>query len=269
MNCRARQSAKIMTEKFRFTFPSELKKNPYYMPPDLLEGELTNLESAMVYFCEWYFPSENMYHLVMGGETYTLYVNEMDRLFHLIPYHLQEVVSESPAHPFGITSQGTNMAIIIEGYSGDDVIVSLDLGPDDRHLRKPDTLRIKNSQHVKINQRAYILEWWRFAEWVTAILVRDKLIDANDPSLKAYLEMMPPKSSASLEKYLLQILSRYSDGLNWYGIAIRLSNTDAPDKSDFMKVLRRLTEKGYLEKSENGRLWKITEAGLSALGEMD
>ncbi len=74
---------------------------------------------------------------------------------------------------------------------------------------------------------------------------------------------------ASLEKHLLSILSKYSDGLNWYGIAIRLSDTEAPNKSDFMKVLKILTEKGFLEKSENGRLWKVTEAGLAVLAEME
>lgn len=257
-----------MTEKFQFKFPDELKKNSDYTPPVVLEGELSNLEYAIQKFHKWYMPVENKYYLVMGGEIYTLYVYEIPHWWLFIPYHLQEVTSDISHAEIGIIEQGTNFDIEVEGYSGDDVVVSLNLGPDDSNFGRPDSPRIENSQHIEINRQSYILEWWKFVEWMIDILVRDKLIDANDPSLKAYLEMMPPKSRASLEKYLLQILSRYSDGLNWYGIAIRLSNTDAPDKSDFMKMLKILTEQGLLEDCTGGG-WKITEAGLSALAEMD
>jgi DNA-binding PadR family transcriptional regulator len=77
---------------------------------------------------------------------------------------------------------------------------------------------------------------------------------------------------AGLENYILRILAAYPRGMGWYAIATRLSNTDAPNKSDQMKVLHRLTEQGILEThdTESGkRIWKLTEAGLAMLEKME
>ena len=45
-----------------------------------------------------------------------------------------------------------------------------------------------------MTRQAYIQEWWKFVDWVRDILVRDKLIEADDPSLLAYLHEMPPRA---------------------------------------------------------------------------
>jgi hypothetical protein len=179
---------------FEIRLPNELKQDPDYTPPDILREELNNLEYAMVDFYEWYWPTENIYHIVLGSEMYTLYVYELDSLWTFVPYHLQQVVAAKPVAVIGITSQGTNFTIKVSPFSVVDVLVSMVLQSGDDHLSSPSPPRVENSQNIKINRQAYIQEWWKFVEWVRDILIRDKLIEADDSSLQAYLREMPPKT---------------------------------------------------------------------------
>ena len=66
---------------------------------------------------------------------------------------------------------------------------------------------------------------------------------------------------------ILRIVANSDKGHGWYGIAIRLSNTDAPQKSEMMGLLRELTNKGFLSFDTEKNGWQITEAGLTEISQ--
>ena len=118
----------------------------------------------------------------------------LDRLWTFVPYHLQQVVAAKPVSVIGITAQGTDFTIKVNPSNEEDVLVSIVLGPEDSHWSSRTPPRVENSQNIKMKRQEYIDEWWKFVDWVRDILVGDSLIEADDPSLLAYLHEMPPRS---------------------------------------------------------------------------
>ncbi|MBZ0295987.1 MAG: hypothetical protein K8L99_25735 [Anaerolineae bacterium] len=182
---------------FEIQLPSEMGKSPYYYEmPDVFREDIDNLRYAVLNFSEWYGSIENQWQVVIHDDIYRHYVRDIKLMWDFIPYHLQEVVAATPSAMIDIYEQSIEFYVEVEPADEGNVMVSIILGEEDYRRNewfKPSP-KPAQSPIVQVKREDYIREWWKFVRWMVDLLITHQWIAPDDPSLRAYLDKMPPAS---------------------------------------------------------------------------